>query len=267
MNRNIDLDELAEISHLGIKRAATFMGFGLNSADCEDMKDFTLSKYTYLDFLPDSISPEYVKHYKEEFKIWMITCGLRELIETFSVYLDKVYETCMYIQYLKGSRSTEEISKCMNNMEHSGLNRKFKLLNDTFNIKTQYLDHLISVNEIRHCLTHYRGIVPERDGVNGMKLTWIGFQVILERLSGEEVKLPYPLPDGGMHAKDGEQIHMKQLDKRVIFRVNERIVLPVDVLAEICGMMKIITDEIKVQTLVWIKNQNVTIKEKKIKYQ
>ncbi len=49
---NVDLDEIRDIAHKGVRRAAVFMGLGLNAAADEEFKNHRLSQLTNVDLVP-----------------------------------------------------------------------------------------------------------------------------------------------------------------------------------------------------------------------
>lgn len=84
----IDLDQLMDVALKGVRRTAVFLGLGLNAASRADFNDYELWKlapkdangnYEGLTFglVPDNAPSETLKHYKEEFGVWVINNGLR----------------------------------------------------------------------------------------------------------------------------------------------------------------------------------------------
>src|SRR6266446_599035 len=62
------------------------------SATSESLKDFTLSKEYSLHLFPENLPEETIAEYKDAFEGWIVTNGLRELIEGFSAFLDNIWE-------------------------------------------------------------------------------------------------------------------------------------------------------------------------------
>lgn len=79
----INLDDLSEISFTGIRRAYVFMGFGINSSSNESFIQYNLAGLTGIEIVEQTEDIEIINQYKEEFRDWIVQCGLREMIESF----------------------------------------------------------------------------------------------------------------------------------------------------------------------------------------
>ena len=75
------------------------MGLALNAARNPDFKDFSLSREIEVSFMPDGLSDSALSQMKSEFELWAVTNGIRELIEAFSVFLDRLFEYSLLAQY------------------------------------------------------------------------------------------------------------------------------------------------------------------------
>jgi hypothetical protein len=79
----INLDKILDVAIRGVRRAAIFMGLGVNAASDTEFTDYQLTHLTKIKIVPD-VAPEVVTHFKDEFKIWIEANGFRELVEAFS---------------------------------------------------------------------------------------------------------------------------------------------------------------------------------------
>ena len=88
---SISLDDIKEVALRGIRRAALFMGLGVNAATNPGQSKYSLSTFTYLDVIGRPLNDAEIPDTKTHFKKWVEGNGLRELNESFAVYLDGVH--------------------------------------------------------------------------------------------------------------------------------------------------------------------------------
>jgi hypothetical protein len=162
-----------------MRRAATFLGLGLNAAYDEKFKDYSLSKITRIDLVTPDASEDEIAHIKEEFSFWIIGNGLRELIETYSVFLDGLYDACLFFKAVKSGLSKKHYLTAVEAFHYEGLDRKLVAPKKGFDIKSDTPEYLISTNKARNCLTHRRGIIGKPDTGTDAKfhLKWRGMEV------------------------------------------------------------------------------------------
>lgn len=108
---NIDLDQIKKIAKKGVRRSALFMGLGLNAAYDENFQKYELTDITQIQIIRPNADSQTLKHYKEEFSLWIISCGLRELIETFAVFLDEINNSCILMAVNKRELSFRRCGK------------------------------------------------------------------------------------------------------------------------------------------------------------
>lgn len=93
----INLDNILDVAIRGVRRAAVFMGLGVNAAMDTKFTNYQLTHLTKLQLVP-TVGPEVISHFKDEFKIWIEANGFRELVETFSNYMDALHQVCLVIK-------------------------------------------------------------------------------------------------------------------------------------------------------------------------
>lgn len=116
---NINFDAIADIARRGVRRTAVFMGLGLNASQDTNFKAYQLSNLQNLgpkliirqEFIPTNVDDKTLNHFKEEFGVWVIRNGLRELIETYTVFLDEVHVACLYMGVIRRKFEAEEAKK------------------------------------------------------------------------------------------------------------------------------------------------------------
>ncbi|NWF74711.1 MAG: hypothetical protein HXY51_16970 [Nitrospirae bacterium] len=124
---NVDLDDIQEIALKGVRRAAVFMGLGLNAAFNKDFKDYRLSQITKVDLVPPDANDAQIENFKKEFSYWIIGNGLRELIENFHVFLDRLHDGCLLFKVTKvGGSSPQEVQAAGEKFYYVGLSAKLR---------------------------------------------------------------------------------------------------------------------------------------------
>jgi hypothetical protein len=71
------------------------LGLGVNSARDPKFSDYELTKIAQIQLVSAKADPQVVSGYKNVFGEWIIACGLRELTETFAIFLDGVHRSCL----------------------------------------------------------------------------------------------------------------------------------------------------------------------------
>ena len=89
-NFHLDLQQLSEISYKGIRRAAGFLGVGLNSIP-EVPTSAALDHHSMWRFLPEPLPETLGSQLAGEFRIWLIANALREIDLHFGLFIDDVW--------------------------------------------------------------------------------------------------------------------------------------------------------------------------------
>ncbi|MDH4161157.1 MAG: hypothetical protein OEW15_00500 [Nitrospirota bacterium] len=88
----IDFDRIKGIALSGIRRAAVFLGLGVNGARNDSLTEYDLAE-TRIKLLPEKLSAQELKDIKQNFEKWIIWNSLRELIESFGIFLDAIHQS------------------------------------------------------------------------------------------------------------------------------------------------------------------------------
>ena len=196
---NINLPAIRNIAVRGVRRTAIFMGLGINAANNPDFKQYELAKLTGFEFIEPISDERTLAGLKTEFGRWIVGNGLRELIETFCIFLDEIHVACLWMSASCHKIPLNQIQTQDKKFRHKGLKDKLPHLKNTYNVTLTQPDFMISINQARHCLTHRQGSVGARDCLDSERLvvSWRGCEIYAETPSGEIISLS-PMPDVGV---------------------------------------------------------------------
>jgi hypothetical protein len=244
---HINFPAIQEIAAKGVRRTAVFMGLGLNAIADPGFKQYELTHITSIQIVPPDADENTLSHYKEQFSLWIVTCGLRELMETFALFLDEVNQACLWILATTGMITTNDVSSQHKKFRWEGIKGKLDLLKKKFNVAAGNTEALITIHQARNCLTHRHGIVGPEDcyGTQDMIIKWSGIDLYGETPSGEKIPIPLePLPDGGIVFPEGAQVKLGYSDRTKSFPLQTLVTFTPKELAEICHFILISTGQL-----------------------
>ncbi len=233
MEIKLDYIGARDIARKACLRSACFLGFGLNSARDDRLQDFSLSKEINLQFLPSNLPVQKIDEFKGEFEKWIVSNGLRELIEGFTIFLDRIFE-CSLLASKNKKKLDESVGATIRKIKNKGLPGKQRALREHFDIKSDFSKHLKTIYEARNCLAHAQGVVTDgyfNDGET-LKITWRVCEILVVREDGSEEVIEMkqgtePIPGPGTIAK-------RTVTRERVFCRGDQVHLSVKDLAEIC---------------------------------
>jgi hypothetical protein len=259
----INFDQIKDIAYRGVRRTAAFMGLGINAARDDQFKKYQLSNISIVQILPDKLDDNSIAHVKEEFEKWVISDGLRELVESFGLFLDKVHAACLLMATNKKQMSNEDAEKFGPAFEWKGVEDKLGTLKIRFGVSSDKAKYFSSINQARNCITHRRGNVgPEDLRGETFRLIWWGFDIYAETPSGEKHSLKPPMPGEGLVLKEGGKVMLQIKDRIIEYKIGDIVNLSPNDLGEICYLVQLATDDIVMTAQAYAKN--IGIEERKI---
>lgn len=239
---NIDFRKLNKIGHTGVRRAVLFMGLGLNATHRDDFNDYQLHKIPHLpgqtsvpmEFFPDDLPVERVNEFKKEFGMWIIACGMREIIEHYAMMLDQIYIHGLIVLKAKNKLSPEfDPEKRILKFQRAGLSDKFEELQKRFDIKIDGAADASQLYVARNALTHDLGMVTAARAPSGtLPVSWRGMDLTAV---GVESGARQPVSElVGKITTEEMRIEMSFSDRRKEFPVGTMIRLTHQDLWEIC---------------------------------
>lgn len=246
----VNLDQIKEIALKGIRRTTIFLGLGVNAARNENFNMYQLPENHYLRLVPENASEQKIKRFKENFEKWIISNGLRELIETFGLFLDKIHQACLWFATTKGSMGPEEANTHGPAFEKKGVEEKLKTLRTRFSILTDTEKYFASINQARNCITHRQGRIGSKDlkGKDSLHLTWWTLEIVAQTADGKVVSLT-PIPKEGIYLEKAGTIGVKFLERLRQFKLGEIIELTPKDINEICFLVYKAANDIVASTM------------------
>lgn len=262
-SRTLDFDQISQIAHKGVRRAAAFLGMGVNAARDKEFKKYQLSDLTIFRVIPDNISDAEIGHIKEEFEKWIIVNGLRELVESFAIYLDRIHTACLLMATNKSAISAEDANTFGVAFERKGLEQKLSSLKNRFSVATDKEVYLASINRARNCITHRNGRVGPKDvgEDNIFHLKWWALDFYIETPNGERHDMTPPYPEEGIFLKDGGTVMMKVTDRAVQYQLGQYVRLSPKELSEICLLFQLSTGEILKSAIQYAESLGIEIRK------
>jgi hypothetical protein len=240
----IDFSLMVQPALLGITRAWVFMGLGVNAALDPDYDKFSLPDVPYIQLLPDNLPNDTVEGIKREFAVWIVSNGLRELIETWDVFLDRLYHAALSGEYWQQSRhapslSPDSFTKRANAFPRKGTSEKLVMLRDQFGISLQFQPEIESIKQARNCLTHRMGVVGPEDVDTGglLMVCWRSPELFGRNEDGSEF-----VPSLGSFPIDfppGSGVMFRNAPRTKIGSIGDRLTFTPAELKEICYTFRI----------------------------
>lgn len=239
---HIDINELKDFAHKGVRRAVIFMGLGLNAAHREDFLDYELSKIPSsigerrfpIEFFPEALPTERVNYFKAEFARWIQDCCLCDLLEHHALFLDKIHLHALVVYRSLGKLTgNDDPEKLHNKHRHEGIPGKHKTLRERFEIDPTYSSIIDQLYEARNALTHDFGVVlPKRCDANGaFVLGWPKFNFIgIGKERGKEIPLAHII---GERTTEESTIALRVEQCERTYKAGERIQIRTEDLEEI----------------------------------
>ena len=235
-NITIDIKKIQDIALLGVRRAAVFMGLGINAARDTRFREYELTHITGIELVPANVEAKVVDHFKNEFQLWIIESGFRELLERFALFLDSIHDHSLLLASNRGKISQENADKIHTKFEHAGIAEKLKQLEATFGMNFKHAHYLETLAQARNCLTHRLGIVGEKDCNTGdiFELRWQSIDILAEAPDRDEpINLSFPIKEP-IYFQEGATIKVEIIDRALRFEKGEKLAIAPKDLAEIC---------------------------------
>ena len=153
-------------------RSTCFLGLGIHSTQDDSAQTSVLAKEIGNARLPDGIKPEDFDSFQSDYKSWVISHGLKELVDGLSTYFDQVYECTMIAS--KGGRIDADSANRIKTIREKDLLGKLRTLRTDFGIESDHSRQLTTIYKAYDCLCRFQGKVSERyyNAAESMQVSW-----------------------------------------------------------------------------------------------
>jgi hypothetical protein len=255
-----DFDQLREIVALGVRRASIFMGIGANAAGLDPPLSHVLDDKAQFVVVPQEVSAKVSSEFLREFENWVVANGLRDLVETFSIFLAETY--AMHFLFEKGQVLAEDFERAKRRFEFKGVEQQLAAMNQLLALDGRFLSMYSSLNQARNCMAHRRGIVglvdvPARN--QPFVFTWRTRAMFLE--DGRDVSVLLQCGEE-VHVEAGQKIVNSEVERSKNFALGEPIRLSRHELNEICFGVTIAMENVRSGLIEFARSKGHKIIEK-----
>jgi len=148
------------------------MGISANVAKIDPPISHVLDDHFRTVIVPDNVDDETKRHFIDEFQKSIIANGLRELVETYSLYLTEVHAVTVLAHRAQNVPLEEKTGRPF---DRDGVGTQLERLHAIFGEEFKLTKMFESLVTARNCMTHNRGVVRQEDcapGTDHFELTW-----------------------------------------------------------------------------------------------
>lgn len=258
----VNIDQAFAIAKSGISRATSFMGIGVNAAIDPNFKSYQLSHLTNLQTLPDNLSDDQIEEIKSNFKIWVEHGGIREMVESFTIFLDELFKICDLVHVFKSGKPIPDRTQQYLRFTKQGLPNKLNILRQRFGVTFEYFEFVCSINDVRNCITHRRGVVQSEDlkGNEALQVKWRGIDIWIQTGEGQKIAMNSPL--GQPHdIGEGDQLVVEQVNRKKDFSEGQQIQFETRELSEVVWTFINALHQVYESSLEYYRRKGVTISD------
>ena len=247
---HIDFNEISETLRRGVRRAILFMGVGINASEQKPEVSHVLARDNLhqIQLVKDDLDDDEKAHVATEFGKWVRTNGLRELMESFSIFMFQLYSAVCAICEYQGKEGPH--SGCTpERFEILGIGKQLGKLSEVLEV-LEHDAHIVgSLNQLRNCYTHRLGLVGPKDAdkqSQSLDLLWLAFQLEVVEPNGNTIIENQIF---GRVLENGGLAQVRVIEKIKSFQIGTEVILEKRELKEICLSVWIIGERLLGKTL------------------
>lgn len=173
---------------------------------------------------------------RDEFKRWVLACGLRDAVEGVSQTLEEARKVGVVVSFggeMTGADWNERVVGESARFDRRPLPDKINFLAALCgpSVMPAALEKVKTINKARNCLVHRQGIVGNRDcnASDGLLVEWTKLDLVVPTAGGDEVvtALPFTL-------KAGERLSMRNSLRQKLFRLGDTVSFTAQEFSYIC---------------------------------
>lgn len=232
---HLDLDHVLETLRRGVRRSDVFMGIGLNAAENNPPVSHILAPDNVhtIHLVKENLTDQEKEHVAREFGKWVRANGLRELLETFSIFMFELYQVVFYLLRYRDKLGALEHYPPPK-FELMGIGAQIEKLTEAITVPKNDVRVIRSLNQARNCYAHRRGLVGEADidkDTDIFSLVWTAFQMEILEPDGNVVSEPDMF---GRTFEKGGIMQMRVVERKKDTQRGEELMVEKRELKEIC---------------------------------
>lgn len=259
---NLDFDIIKDIAYRGVRRTACFLAFGLNSVNASDFGNYNLRDFSFYEFLTRSENKEDTIIAVEEYRIWILQSGFRDLIESFSIFIDRVFAACYIISHSNNLIDMNELDRDYKKFTKQSIADRLFRLKTEFQVSCTHEDAIISIYKARNCFTHRQGIVGTTDAGDDSSFAvhWVAIDGFTVDSSGVRTPVPIAQNEPFLWKKD-HTLLLEQANRSRMFAVGERLLFDANEVTEVCYFTLLCADELIANAIAFAKVKGIQVQE------
>lgn len=211
-----------------IARVVRSASFGLHAAEQLAIVPDDLPDATYQLRVDDGLEPS-VEEMRAAFAQWILTCGLRDVVETIGTTLGEARKLLTLFSMAQPDGSLTygeyiEAGERFASFDRLGLPDKLSCLDELFGEDflpaARDADQVLSINAARNCLVHRGGVVSERDcNMEGsLEVRWAQWDAIIIQPDGTEV-----IAEKDTIGEAGSRIGVRRSQTSKLFQIGDTV--------------------------------------------
>jgi hypothetical protein len=132
---------------------------------------------------------------KEAARDWFALHCLRDAVEAISIFLEEARRCCALYSLSKRRHirwgELHQVERDAARFHREGLPKKFVELKESYGVTSDFIDHILSVNQARNCIVHRDGVVSREDvdaTDNLLTVRWLGLRMDVVSPDGSTTK-------------------------------------------------------------------------------
>ena len=214
-----------------------FIGFGVNAAENSSFLDYQVHDFKEIQVLPNGLPHEIVVAAKNNFRHWIIGNGLTELLHSYSLFLDEVYNAGLWLIKVRKSEDLNYIRPRVSLFRNkTSIASKLRTIFEELGFESQFRSHFHGFAKARNALVHANGRVLQQHcsdaAQSHLEIAWPGFDFITRSPQGMEYECR-----PGIVVEAGSEILMRTVKRERTFHIGTTIELTPTDINEICFMV------------------------------
>lgn len=246
LDSNINLldEAIFVFANIGIKRAYAFAGVWFNPANEHNINTYHLPSGGNINTTINISSS--IEDIQENFGNWLITNGLREIIESYGLTIINLFDALnIAINTLNAQEELKRFKKYT-------FPEKVKKVNELLDKKLyKDMEFLTSMQDLRNALTHNFGVVDK----DSIELTFPIVEVFGINSKGEEIEIIF-----GERLGQELDLCIRFLYDKRIFKRGDRVKIDPEYFSKLCFGAERVLCNIKQKTIEILKENGVKVK-------